>query len=180
MTKGRMHVAICSRCGQKVDMERPWQRWVRNNPRLDSIQRGLSIQDIDMWIHQYKTFVDRVGTREVNNLMLVEVKEGGGLLDYAQRDTLLITDQLLRTGNQYKSVRDASGNLRKIRCWGVHTMRFAMESPEGSDLIEWDGKSIDLAMLEELLIFQRDPDTLQERSERRHHTRSQLQRAFWR
>ena len=137
------------------------------------------MQDIDMWIHQYKTFIDHVGTREINNLMLVEVKESSGFLDYAQRDTLSIADQLLRTGNQYKRIRDASGKLRKIRCWGVHTLRFNGTSPEVSDIITWDDKPIDLAILEDLLTFQRDPDTLQERSERRHHTISQLQRAFW-
>ena len=179
MTKVRMHAAICPRCGHKVEIERPWQRWIRNNPRLDSIRRGLSIQDIDMWIHQYKTFVDHVGTREVNNLMLVEVKENNGLSDYAQRDTLLIADQLLRTGNQYRRIRDASGRFRKVRCWGMHTLRFSSSSPEVSDLITWDDKAIDLTMLEDLLVFQRDPDTLQKRSERRHHTLSQLQRAFW-
>ena len=132
----------------------------------------------DLWIHQYKVYTDRISTREVNNFMLVEVKENNADLSFSQHDTLKVADQLIRTGRLYKHIFSADMKLRKVRCWGVHVLCLSSNSPLNSNVILWDGKLIDVATLESLLTFRRDPDTLQERSERRHHTVERLQMSF--
>jgi hypothetical protein len=143
--------------------------WIRANPRLDSIHEGLSIQDVDLTVHQFMVRIDRVGTREVNNHMLVEIKTFSAPASFAQEDTHLITHQLLHTGGRYKRVKDARGRWRRAKSWGYHRLTFDKTNPEDSTQIWWDSRPVDSAALEELLTFRRDPDTMHPRSERRHH-----------
>ena len=118
------------------------------------------------------TFEDRVGVRDVQNLMFVEEKSFGREMPFAQHDTLLIVSQLMPQVTdrvKYKRVRTARGNYIKARWWGYHVLRFSDSGPEDSDEVRWDDKPIALEMLPELLLFKINPLTLRSRSERRHH-----------
>ena len=149
--------------------DHPALAWIRANPRLDSIHEGLSVQDVDVTIHQFRVRIDRISTREVNNHMLVEIKTFGAQPTFAQADTHFITHQLLHTGRRYRRVKDAAGRWRRARSWGYHRLTFSGSCPQDSTEIWWDRSPISPSQLEEILTFRRDPDTLHPRDERRHH-----------
>lgn len=157
-----------------------FQRWVRNNPDLDSQRHGLSICDSDLWIHKYKVHHNHVGCRRVNHIMLVEYKRFGAEKRFAQSDTLGIIDQLLR--NNRKGTPKAMDNKPRIakclsgrkdtvavKAWGVHFLQMSGDCPATSDTIHWDRKPIDIWMLGKLLRFELNPDTLKPMEDRRHH-----------
>lgn len=162
--------------GRRAGEDHPALAWIRANPRLDSIQAGLSIQDIDFNDHQFMTWIDRRGTRDVNNHMWVEIKTFGAEPTFAQADTQLIVGQLLHTGGRYKRVKDIRGRARLVRSWGYHLWTMSGSSPEDSPQMWWDRRVIGVAELEDVLAFRRDPDTLHPRTERRHHTASVVPR----
>lgn len=152
-----------------------WAEWIRDNPRLDSVRDGLCCTDSDLWVHRYCTKVDRVGTRELQHIMLIEVKTFGRQVPPAQEDTYHLIDQILRRKDR-KHYKRADGQKRWVRSWGVHYICLSGETPDDSDWITWDGKPVDVQSLEELLRFERHPDSLKPRSDRRHHTKSEYAR----
>ena len=62
---------------RRDDTQEPWAAWVQRNPRLDSVRDGLCCTNSDLWVHKYRTYVDNVGTRELQHIMLIEVKTYG-------------------------------------------------------------------------------------------------------
>lgn len=159
--------------------ETPFGKWIRNHPGLDSIRERLSITDSDYWIHQYRAHRDKVGSRAVDSIMLLEVKTHSRDLPMAQRDTLYLTNQLLRIACQrsngrrkYIRVRSSRvGETRVVRCFGVHQLILSSSDPANSATILWDGRVITGDMLVETLRFDRDPDDPSKQlTYRRHHT----------
>lgn len=147
----------------------PLERWIRGNPKLDSYSEGLSVTDSDWWIHQYKTHTDKIGTRVIQNLMLVELKICGSDLTFAQKDTLRVIDVALKQKHDIKLPMVNGVGSRIVRMWGVHILRLEGHCPISSKWILWNGKLIDIPTLEDILTFKRNPGTLSFRSERRHH-----------
>lgn len=158
--------------------------WLRNNPRLDSIAKHVVAVDSDLWVHKYKT----IGDRKYQFLMLVEVKEFGKEPDPYQLDTLHIINQLLRNRRNIKDNWNAiDGRARissvyslmnkdriQVTCFGCHVLRI---DGDGTFLqwsnLTWDNKKISPETLEDLLLFNVDPDTLSpldHRPDRRHKT----------
>ncbi len=160
---------------RRDDTQEPWAAWVQKNPRLDSVREGLCCTNSDLWVHKYRTHVDNVGTRELQHIMLIEVKTFGKDVPTAQADTYHLIDQILRRKDR-KYFRRPSGEKRWVRTWGVHYIIMSGDAPDTSEWITWDRKPIDVTTLEELLRFERNPDTLAKRSDRRHHTASQTAR----
>ena len=155
--------------------EEQWRAWIRRHPELDSRPTGaaLSLTDSDMWFHQYMSKPDRIGTREIQHIMLTEWKTFEAAPPTAQVDSLQVIDAVLRCGDQ--KTFDFPGSRvprRYVRSWGVHYVRLSGACPDTSEWIEWDGKRVDVATLLGVLSFKRDPDTLHERSDRRHHAPS--------
>jgi hypothetical protein len=152
--------------------EEPWRAWIRRHKDLDSVRAGLAVTDSDMWFHLYLSKTDSVGTREVQHIMLTEWKTYGAGIGASQADTLQVVDAVLRTtGSRFIKV-PLRGGWRNVRSWGVHTVSLSSADPACSEWILWDNKPISEATLVQLLTFKRNPDTLQERSDRRHHTPS--------
>lgn len=147
----------------------PLEQWIRGNRKLDSYLAGLSVTDSDWWIHQYKTHNDKIGIREIQNLMLVELKFFGKAVPYHQQDTLHVVDVALRQKKNIKLPMFNRRGTRIVRMWGVHTLILSGQCPLSSAWMEWDGKRIGVDTLEDVLTFARNPDTLRLRSERRHH-----------
>src|SRR5215470_12279681 len=54
--------------------ETPFGAWVRRQPEIESRRTGLSVTDIDWCFHKFKTSVDRLGTREIQLMLMVELK----------------------------------------------------------------------------------------------------------
>jgi len=144
--------------------------WLRDNPRLDSVKNGLVVSDSDAWIHRYKT----VQGREYQFMMLLEIKEYGALLNTSQRDTLHIANQLLRN-RRNKTSYQPSGHPRICKvysiaskrevyviCFGVHSVTICGDGREAHlHKLIWDSKlEISVEQLEDLLMFEIDPDDL--------------------
>lgn len=161
-------------------LDTPFGQWIRHHPGLESIRERLSVSDSDYWIHRYRAHTDKVGERAVDSIMLVELKTHMRDLPYAQRDTLLLVNQLLRMVSArpdgrrrhvtLKGVRP--GEHRRVRCFGVHVLQLSGDRPDSSDVILWDGKYLTEDLLVEVLRFERDPDNPMKATPdlRRHHT----------
>jgi hypothetical protein len=145
-----------------------FSQWIRANKKLDSIQAGLSIQNIDWLIHQYKAVEDKNGPRTLNNLMLLEEKAWGARPSFAQDDTLLVFDRMLK---RVCKVLNKRNRAVIARYYGFHVLTFSKGGPLDSDNILWDQKAITVEQLEDLLLFNLHPESLLPRdvSERRHH-----------
>ena len=175
----------CSNCKTWQTQETMFGRWIRNNPELDS-SKGYAVTDQDYWIHAYKT----EGSREFQCLMLVEIKTMGRNLSNAQRDTLLIVDQLMRNRKQTPTTgeirRQAGSGLARVhshylgrevnlKALGMHVLTFSGLGPDDSSRITWDKKEITTETLTKILRFDLDPDTLNKLCLRNHHRTAHTQ-----
>jgi len=167
----------CPKCRHSFTVETNFSRWIRKNPLLDSTEVGTVGTDEDgetkriLW-HRYKT--EKYG-REVQCMMILEIKENGSDLTPSQRDTLCINNQLIRNrrSTPNKKMKYQKGNTslkvystlaeKDIYCrhFGHHVIRFSHTDPIDSKWIEWDHQKIDTNTLVKLLRFDLDPDNLQ-------------------
>lgn len=161
-------------------IETDFSKWIRDQPELDSKVHSLSIHNIDWVVHQFKTAEDKNGTRELNNLMIIEEKRFGAGPSFAQRDTFRVLDQMLqKTLNVKQQSRQAArawvwnerGERVLVRYYGFHVLQFSHSGPDDSEMIKWNSKIIDKEKLMKLLRFELNPKTLARRdiTERRHH-----------
>jgi hypothetical protein len=152
-------------------VEAPFNAWVRNHPRLHSLDQCLAMTDSDLWVHKWDVRADGVGKRVIQALMLVEIKTFGSDVSSSQRDTLEKIDAFL----SHKRTRKIGKSV--VRSFGVHLLRFLDgSSPENSRRIEWSKRCCDHRVeittdqLVELLLFELHPSTLVGDPFRRHHT----------
>lgn len=158
------------------DRDKPFSDWLRKNPDLDSIRRGIDVTDIDFVFHKYKSQVDGQGTRDVKLMMDVEVKTWGKKLSDGQAETLFFRHQLLNSkGTLQSSIRG------KTTVW--HFGQFVVilhggDRPDVCSSIEWGifdtaGKiilsEISESKLVEILGFYIRPDNFEKLTLRRHH-----------
>jgi hypothetical protein len=157
--------------------DKPMMDWVRNHPNLPSysMNHGRTVNDVDFLIHQYKTIVDGVGTREIQFMMHVETKSRGGIPDASQSDTLFKEHKMKCGTNRI--------NGKQVRHHGVSVLSMSGINPADSVSLSWgrfqgDSREITFLTITEselisLLTFEKDPDTLLNIDLRRHHkTRS--------
>lgn len=172
----------------------PFHAWVRGHPDLDSIRQCLCIGDSDLWVQRYGERNTRLGIkRDVQYLMLVEVKVHGRDMDAPQRDLLAIVNDLLRT-NAWKEQRAngqfisghaqnartvysyIAGKRVRVYCYGVHKLRMSAATPELSEWMTWsDGGGIERYVTQDellrLLRFETNPDSLRPMEHREHKRR---------
>lgn len=149
-------------------LETPFRDWCRHNPRLDSVNYGLSNMDIDNIWHRYLDHNDKIGKRTINHILLIEEKSHGADLSFAQRDTMFLIHQALRDadGKKYWTARK---DKVIVRFWGYFKLRYDGGTMQNSHNIWWNKKIITLDTLEKILLFELNPLTLQTRDDRRHH-----------
>ena len=164
---------------RRDNSDTPFGDWIRRHPALDSIRDRIAVTDSDYWIHRYRAHSDKVGERAVDSIMLLEVKTNQRDIPLAQRDTLVLVNQLLRrTGKRPDKRRRhvmlkgiQPGELRRVRCYGVHLLQLSSDRPDNSAVIFWDRRVINEQILVEVLRFDRDPDHPTKQIQlRRHHT----------
>lgn len=172
----------------------PFHTWVRGHPDLDSVRQCVCIGDSDLWVQKYGQRTTRFGAnRDVQYLMLVEVKVHGRDMDAPQRDLLAIVNDLLRT-NAWKEQRVngqfisghaqnarsvysyIAGKRVRVYCYGVHKLRMSGATPELSQWMTWsDGGGIERYITQDdlvrLLRFDTNPDSLRPLEHREHKTR---------
>ena len=169
----------CNNCQTWQTQETMFGRWIRGNKELDSA-KGYCVTDQDYWIHRFK--ID--GNRGFQCIMMVEIKTHGAELSDAQRDTLWLIDQITRNRRQTptkQSMRVQAGigpsTVRSIiakgevtlKAFGAHVLTFSGLGPDDSEWIKWNGKTITVDVLTQLLRFDLDPDTLKPIDLRNHH-----------
>jgi hypothetical protein len=179
MTRRFRQVINCPACSCEMTIETPFSIWIRTNPRLESAD-GTVINDADYLHHVFK---DDHG-RDVQYIMLIEIKTFGAAPTDQQRDTLNIFGQFLRNrhttptkSKNFRQVEDVCNeawstmNRRKVRvrAFGSHLLQFEKTSPSDSAWIKWDGVGIDIDTLEGILRFEIDPDTKSTLDNRSHH-----------
>jgi len=169
----------CPNCNTWQSQESLFSRWIRDNPDLES-RDGYSVSDQDYWIHKYKT--DNRG-RNLQLMMMVEIKTLGGQLSEAQRDTLHLANQVMRNRRQTptKELKHQAGSAPlmahsylagrtvQVRLFGIHVLRFSGLGPDDSAWMMWDRTQIDEDELTKILRFDLDPDTLRPLELRVHH-----------
>jgi len=183
-TKKFIQKVQCPHCTRWHTTQTAFDRWIGGHPCLDAQKEGFVCYDNDYIMHRYM-----VGnSREVQALMIVEVKTHDKKPDAAQRDTLNLLGQFLRNRKptnhkkNYIQTENAPNiafsvmNKRYIlvRAFGYHLLTFENNDPEDSQWIKWDNKYIDKTTLVKLLKFELDPDTLQPMDLRKHHRKEDL------
>ena len=163
-------------------IDSPFSDWLRKEKSLDSVKQNLSITDADYWIHQYRETTDSCGTRGIESIMMIELKTNSASLPFAQRDTL----KLINAGF-HNAFYDQAGRVvtkkvqidnktRFVRFYGAFLLQIDTDRPDTSKTIKWHGKVISYQVLLNVLAFKRDPRTLNERDDKRHHAASNAQK----
>lgn len=187
MTTAWREVVPCPKCGNLVSTEPPIKAWIRTHKDLDSVGQCLCIGDCDLWVQRYGTRQTRTRgvDRDVQYLMLIEIKTHGKDLETPQRDLLHTVNQLLRT-KPWKERRDngrfvpghsqnqrsvysvMAGKVVQVLCYGVHKWILSGTVVSDSEWMTWDDKPIDDDQLIQLLRFDLSPDTLRPMEHRVH------------
>lgn len=167
MTK-RFHIMnTCAHCGNQTTAETAFCRWMRDQEELDSRRNGIVRTDCDHIILRYKTH--KTG-RELQLMMIVEVKEFGRDPDPTQKDMLSFLSQTiwhsLRGKNMHKATTDRTLRLKSwilgrdvnVRNLGVHLLQFEKTSPKDSEWIRWNYHEVDEATLIQILAMNVRPD----------------------
>jgi hypothetical protein len=162
--------------------DKEFMEWCRSHPDLPSFSRecGWVQTDVDTLIHRYMTTFDGQGTRELQCLMLIEVKTRSGMPSPSQEDTL--RKQHLCTKTEIRI------NGQTVKNFGVTVVTMDGTTPEDSHSIEWcrfeqhpphalNRTVVTVQQFVELIRFDRHPDTLITQPFRRHHaTRTVIER----
>lgn len=169
MTRRFRQTINCPSCGCEMTIETPFSMWIRNNPRLPSSD-GIVVNDADYLHHLYR---DDYG-RDVQYIMLIEIKTFGAAPSAQQHDTLNIFGQFLRNRKRtptkqrnFRQVEDVTNTVYsplnrcdvRVRAFGAHLLQFERTSPADSSWMKLDNVPIDIETLEGLLRFDIDPDT---------------------
>jgi len=154
----------------------PFGAWVRRQPKLDSRNDGLTVNDIDWIFHNYSPPIDGKRTREVQIMMIVEVKTLSAIPGPSQKETLFFTHQRTKGMGTVTGCRGQS-----VRLWhfGAFVLRLSGLSPTDSNEMSW-GKFGDngellwrrftaVDELIEVLGLRLNPDTFSMLETRPHH-----------
>ncbi len=154
--------------------------WLR---RQQNIPSSLVVAtDCDYVIHRYKNPVDGIGTREIQALMILEVKSRNGEPRFAQLDTMWLQHRCSSTTN--RRIRE-KGN--SVTHHGVSFLSLSGTTPENSAMMRWgrfgkaaaiNWKPVDRPTLESLLLFNLHPDNFAPEPYRRHHKTSVIERVI--
>lgn len=164
--------------------ETPFGRWVRQQDSIDSHQHGLVVTDADWIFQKYKTNVDVLGARNVQLMMICEVKTFGATPGASQVETLFFLHQSTCCMRE----RKRPGGLSPIMLWhfGVFILSIPGNTPVDGHPMYWgsfdsDGsvswrKTTSVRSLVELLGFVRRPDDPPRKLDlRRHHISKDVQ-----
>ena len=162
----------------------PFCGWIRACPELPSVGNnlGFSVTDNDVILHRYMTSIDKIGTREVQCLMQLEVKTRSGKPRESQMDTL--TKLNLFHGTKIHIDR---GITYTIRYFGYFILVMSDTTPDDSEKMWWGSipfgivsnnanklkwVRINKTLLIQLLRFDINPRTFEKIILRRHHKTS--------
>lgn len=177
MTRSFRAMVTCPNCGHEHTAESAFERWMRNEPALDSREAGIVRFDCDVLVHKYKVEIDKKSSRALQCLMFVEVKTYNADLDLPQQDTLSLMAQALRNRRRNKHHKKRGrhcedhdplalafswlkGHAVRLKMFGGHLLQLSGADPIMSDYMWWDHKPITRTQLVALLRMELDPDSL--------------------
>lgn len=153
----------------------PFMGWLRaQGVDLPSNGRdcGVVATDVDFHIHRYLSCVDRIGSREVQTLMQIEVKTRNAEPKPSQLDTLF---KVHATTKRWSQV-----NGQAVRNFGVSVLKLSGTTPLDSSHMWWGRFHEEFAILKyraicidtlfQLLRFEIDPENFCTIPFRRHHS----------
>jgi hypothetical protein len=159
----------------------PFCEWLRSQEQQLpswSVNKGIVATDVDILVHRYFTGVsDKEGTREIQSMMLIEVKTRGGIPRPSQRDT---------ARKHHLSIkRSTNVDGQVLYHFGVYFLQLSNTTPDdssmkwgkfsdakGSPEITWKG--ICKEDLFDLLLFKIHPTSFASRPFRRHHASKEI------
>jgi hypothetical protein len=162
----------------------PFGVWLRKQSDIDSHQHAFIANDQDWLFQRYRLDArDKVGTRDLQALMDVEVKTRNGRPNSSQQETLWFRHQRLDSKDRLLRI----GPRSRVSVWnfGVFVLVLGVEEPKNQSGMLW-GKfnqqgELDyqpilwVADLKDILSFRTFPDNPCERfSWRRHHKTKEL------
>jgi hypothetical protein len=168
----------------------PFSEWLRKQPGLPSgsLEIGVVATDRDMTIHVYKTPVDRMGSREVQSMIDIEVKTRGGGVSDSQRDTLYKRHRVICPDCKCKCIAlpNGTGKVESLRHYGQAFVFLSGTDPDTSYAIWWGRFAgtasqeirktrITRKQLVDLLRFDLHPDSLNRNPHRRHHKNGEVE-----
>ena len=112
----------------------PFGKWLREHEELDSVRWALNVTDSDYLFHKYKTNVDRVGMRDLQLAMLIEVKTHGSLPKETQLEILFYHHQLL---SRKKKVQRLHRSDISLWHFGVYVLLLPGEAPDQHEYFYW-------------------------------------------
>ena len=169
----------------------PFCAWLREQKRelpskdYESVI-GISVTDCDLILHRFKTEVDSEGTREIQAIMMLEVKTRNADPTFAQIDTLKVFHNTIRRkpwedqatgqvlfnfGVSFLKLSDLTPADSKTMHWGRLIVNKRFKQVDGQ--IQW--KPINLDTLHKLMRFDVHPTTFAWRPFRRHHKTKELE-----
>ena len=158
----------------------PFGTWLRSRKNLDSHLHAFVASDIDWSFHKYSVESDRLGERDVQCSMNVELKCYGRKPKHAQMEVLFFQHQLLNTMGRAKMLRKLGGEPVAVWHFGFCVLCLEHDAPADGDKMQWGVFQKNGSMkwftthredrIEMILGFQLRPDNPQQRlSLRRHH-----------
>ncbi len=152
LRKGR-----CKECG-----EPHWFRdWV--GEFCASSRDGLNVSDFDLALHRFKRVTDSLGCRDVEHLMIAEIKTADERLGANQRDTLSVVSGLISTivpvNGEPINVKSRPGYIirrdKKVVWHGIHLLRVPARKNNIGPFF-WDNHPVDSHTLSKVLNFDND------------------------
>jgi hypothetical protein len=112
--------------------ETPFGKWVRARKDLDSIVYWLDVCDGDYIFHQYKTHDGKHGTRQVKQIMLVEVKTFSQMPKPNQLETLWLWHQITFNRRPGETRLKGLPGRPAVNVWshGVFVLQLESDTPE--------------------------------------------------
>lgn len=124
----------------------------------------FNVTDGDLLLHRYRRIEDKLGSRDCEDIMLVEIKTGREELRPNQRDTLSVFNQCIEAlAPQQTTPIGVKGRTafiepgdKKIVWHGVHLLRVPKQRQPAGPWY-WDGQRICTATLIAVLNMDNDP-----------------------
>jgi hypothetical protein len=162
----------------------PFGRWMREQGRIAGTMPSSAFvsSDCDYMIHRYKTVVDGYGTRDVQALMILEVKTNGAKPRFAQVDSMWLMHLCANTNKPRRKV-EHSGKV--VFHHGVSFLSMSGTTPDNSQVMQWGRfersasigwRNINTVNLIDLMMFDIHPDNFERNPYRRHHKSQTIER----
>ncbi len=171
----------------------PFLGWLRGQRDLDASRMGITVNDVDVFVHKFKVHTDKFGTREIQLMFDLEIKSHDGAPDANQRQSLFFRHQRIRTQDKnrggegcFKPVATTDfldGKEKLFIHYGCYLLQLSGNTPDNSSTMRWcrfDKRGVyhptvlSMEMLKSILRFETHPFTIRPLEFRRRHNTQEI------